>query len=170
MNPDGTLKFLPIKELESLRTDAIYNDSLVVTEKETEIKAGDGVSFELKFKIDLKATDAECMELDLRCGDGKKTVCKFDFRNCQLSVDRNHSDGWSEGMSKSVMSVKGKEELDVHIFSDQSSLEIFTDDYSNNHSNNVFAGNKQNQIRLRSLGGTVTIRDIESYGIKECMK
>lgn len=39
-----------------------------------------------------------------------------------------------------------EKKLDVHILSDQSSLEIFVDRYQNNHSNNIYAGNAQNQL------------------------
>lgn len=168
MAGDGTLRFLPIRELESLRTDGNSQDKLVLETEETEIKAGDGVSFELKFKIDLENTDADKMLLYLRCGEGKKTVCTFDFRHAELSVDRSNSDGWSVGTSHSVMYLAGKKELDVHIFSDQSSLEIFTDNYQNNHSNNIFAGNEQNGIKMCACGGKVTVTDIAAYGIEAC--
>lgn len=170
MADDGTLKFLPIKELETIRTDAGRQDKLILGEEETEVKAGDGISFEMKFKIDLENTKADALLLDLRCGEGKKTVCTFDFKHGELSVDRSSSDGWSVGISHSIMHLKGKKELDVHIFSDQSSLEIFTDDYRNNHSNNIFAGNEQNGIKMRARKGTVTVTDIETYGLEECNK
>lgn len=165
---DGTLRFLPIKELESIRTDEKRLEQLVLGEEETEVKAGDGVSFEIKFRIDLENTDADALLLYLRCGDQRKTVCTFDFRNAELSVDRNNSDGWSVGVSHSTMYLKGKKELDVHIFSDQSSVEIFTDDYKNNHSNNVFAGNEQNRIKMCTRGGNVRLTDIETYGLLAC--
>ena len=66
------------------------------------------------------------------------------------------------------MCLKGKKELDVHILSDQSSLEIFTDQYQNNHSNNIFATDAQNQIKIRAYGGNVVIKNMETYGLKEC--
>lgn len=168
MKEDGTLQFVPIKEIETIRTDAYTKDCLIIQEEETELKAGDGVSFEIKLKVDLQNTDADKLEIGLRCGDGRKTVCTFDFKNAQMTVDRNNADGWSEGVSRSVMYLAGKKELDIHILSDQSSVEIFTDDYQNNHSLNVFAGNEQNQVKLRSFGGKVTITDIETYGLSEC--
>ena len=65
---------------------------------------------------------------------------------------------------------KGKRELDIHIFSDQSSLEIFSNGYQNNHSNNVFAGNDQNRIFIRAQGGRAVIREYESYGLEECFR
>ena len=166
LREDGTLAFVPIKELEMLRIDMQKQEKLVLESGETKLKAGDGVSFELKFRIDLEHTDAEALLLYLRCDDSRKTVCTFDFKRGQMSVNRNDSDGWSEGISHSVMYLKGKKELDVHVFSDQSSLEIFTDGYSNNHSNNIFAGNDQTGISLCACNGRATLTGIEAYGLK----
>lgn len=165
---DSTLQFLPIKEIESLRQGGQFWDNLVVTEDELELKAGDGVTFELKMKIDLEKTDADKLEFTLRCGEGKKTVCMFDFKKAEMTVNRNNADGWSKGISRSVMYLNNKKDLDVHILSDQSSLEIFTSEYQNNHSNNIFAGNFQNQLKVRAYGGSVAIKDIETYGLKDC--
>ncbi len=81
-------------------------------------------------------------------------------------MDRNAADGWSKGVSRSVLYLQGKKELDVHILSDQSSLEIFTDQYQNNHSNNIFAKASQNQLRVRARGGNAVLRDIETYGLR----
>lgn len=167
---DGRLQFIPIRELEMLREDGQERMQLCLSEDEKqELTAGDGVSFELKFKIDLAETDAKQLELELRCGEGKKTVCSFDFRKGELRVDRSQADGWSNGVSRSLLFLKGKTELDVHIFSDQSSLEIFTDQYRNNHSMNIYAGNEQNQIFVRAAGGSAVIRNVEAYGLRRCM-
>ena len=140
------------------------------TYRMAELKAGDGISFEMKMKADLEQTDADRLEIDLRCGGEKKTICIFDFKHGIMKIDRNHSDGWSKGISYSTLFLKGKKELNIHIFSDQSSLEIFADNYQNNHANNVFAGDNQNQILIRAYGGDVLIRDYESYGMKECFR
>lgn len=170
MEENGTLQFFPIKELETLRENPEHRDRFTVTEEKMELKAGNGICYELKLKIDLEETNADVLEFDLRCGEGKKTVCRFDFRKAEMSVDRNAADGWSRGVSSSVMYLKGKKELDVHILSDQSSLEIFTDQYQNNHSNNIFAGNAQNRLMVRTYGGQALIREYESYGLKECFQ
>lgn len=164
---NDTLKFTPIKEIENIRHDALRIDDLTVFNDEIELSAGNGISYEVKFKIDLEKTDANLLELNLRVGDGKKTVCILDLAKSEMSVNRNNSDGWSEGISKSVLFLKDKKILDIHIFSDQSSLEIFTNNYKNNHSNNIFAGNKQNKLKLCAHGGKVVINDIETYGLKK---
>lgn len=163
---NGTLQFLPIAEVETMRENPQKRDMLVVTKTETELSAGDGVSFEIKFKIDIEKTDAGKMEIDFRCGEGKKTVCLFDFEKAEMSVDRNKADGWSKGISRSVINLIDKKELDVHVLSDQSSLEIFSDQYQNNHSNNIYAENQQKQVKIRAHGGNVVLKDIETYGLK----
>ncbi|MCD8217711.1 MAG: glycoside hydrolase family 32 protein [Clostridiales bacterium] len=168
LTEDGDLQFVPIREIETLRKNTSFVESMVVSGEEQELQAGDGVSFEMKMKINLERATAEQFRLQLRCGEGKKTVCLFDFKNAQMSVDRNEADGWSRGVSRSVMYLQGKKELDIHILSDQSSLEIFTDQYRNNHSVNVFAGDGQNQILVSAAGGTVILEDIEGYGLTEC--
>ena len=85
-------------------------------------------------------------------------------------MDRSNADGWSNGASRSILFLKGKKELDVHIYSDQSSVEIFTDRYQNNHANNIYAGNSQNKIQIRAVGGSAVLKDYRSYGMKECFR
>ncbi len=165
---DGTLQFVPLKELEELRRDGIREERIVVENEEKPLQAGDGVAFEMKMEIDLQESNAEKLELDLRCGEGKKTVCLLDLKKGQMSVDRNQSDGWSKGISRSLLFLKGKKSLDLHIFSDQSSIEIFSDQYQNNHSINIYAGDDQNQIKIKAYGGKVVIRKYESYQLKDC--
>ena len=167
MLSDGTLQFLPVREIRALRKDVWDRDELAVTEDGVALSAGDGICFELMMEIDLMETNAGRLELDLRCGNGRKTACVFDFENAELRVDRTNADGWSEGVSRSVMYLKGKKGLDVHVFSDQSSLEIFTDQYRNNHSNNVFAPSEQNLLSIRAYGGTAVIKDIMTCGLKD---
>ena len=83
-----------------------------------------------------------------------------------MSVDRNFGDEWSKGISRSILNLKEKNELDVHVFVDRSSVEIFADQYSNNHSNNVFASDEQNQIFMSAYGGKAVISGLETYGLK----
>ena len=106
MLPDHTLQFVPAAELEGQRTDGRKLERIVIGEEDQELTAGDGVSFEMKFIIDLEETKAEKVELDLRCGEGRKTRCVFDLKCGELSVDRSEADGWSTGTSRSVLFLK----------------------------------------------------------------
>ena len=169
--PDNTLQFVPIRELESIRTAGhVQNTFLLAEGAPYSVSAGDGVSCELKFQIDLEKTDAKAMEIWLRCDDDHKTVCRLDFANAELTVDRNHADDWSRGKTKSVLFLRDSKTLDVHIFLDQSSVEIFTTNYCNNHSLNVFADRKQNGIFFHACGGSVTISGLETYGLERTIR
>ena len=163
---DGRVQFTPIRELKELRIDAHKEAEISVTGERLPLTAGDGISCELRFDIDLDRTDAQSVELCLRSGEGKKTVCLIDLAKGELSVNRNHSDGWSRGVSRSLLFLKDRKLLDVHIFLDQSSIEIYTDNYTNNHSNNVYAGDEQNAITVRAEGGKAVLCNYESYGLR----
>lgn len=166
--PDHTLQFVPVEELKALRENQCRVDYMVIGEEAKTLTAGDGISFEMKLHIDLRETTADKLELHLRCGEGLQTVCTFDFKKAEMLVDRNNADGWSKGTSRSILFLKGKSDLDIHIFSDQSSLEIFADHYQNNHANNLFAGNAQNRLSIQAYGGEAVIKDFESYGMRNC--
>ena len=93
--PDGTLAFVPVEEMEKIRENKFTQREIQVTEKPQQLKAGDGISFEMKFTLDLEETDADRVELKLRCGKEKDPRCIFDLKNGELLVDRSCADGWS---------------------------------------------------------------------------
>ena len=168
MTKSGRLSFTPIRELKKYRkkTGKYVQDKLVICDSQQELKSDDGIAFELKFNINLRASNAQQLLVKLRCDEINQTVCIFDLKNGELKVNRNKADGWSKGISHSILFLKEKDVLDVHILSDQSSLELFTDNYQNNHSMNVFAGNEQNKIYFQAVEGSVVLENVEVYGIE----
>ena len=168
MTKSGRLSFVPIRELKKYRkkTGKYVQDKLVICDSQQELKSDDGIAFELKFNINLRVSNAQQLLVKLRCDEINQTVCIFDLKNGELKVNRNKADGWSKGISHSILFLKEKDVLDVHILSDQSSLELFTDNYQNNHSMNVFAGNEQNKIYFQAVEGSVVLENVEVYGIE----
>lgn len=166
LDKDGRLRLIPVRELQSIRDQKFSAEEIAVDDNFKELTAGDGILFEMQFEIDLCRSNADKLELKLRAGEGRETVCSFDFKRGELRVDRNNADGWSRGVSRSTMLYNGREVLDVHIFSDRSSLEIFTDEYRANHANNIYAGSAQNQIYIRAHGGNVILKNFKSYSLK----
>jgi beta-fructofuranosidase len=165
---DGRLSFVPVSELQSLRGDRRSVSELHVTQNQVvDIQAGDGVSFEMSLVIDLLRTRASSIELSLRKGEGKQTTCTVDLAHGLVLVDRNTADGWSQGISKSPLNVFGKHQLDVHMYSDQSSLEIFIDEFTNVHSLNIFAPSSQNRIEIKAIGGEAVLKHVLSFGMQE---
>ncbi len=165
--PDNTLQFLPVEELKSLRTEE--NVRYNVEDGPVDVSAGDGVAFECRLVLDLERTTAETVVLELR-SDGKfKSVVCLDLKHGQMTFDRNQGDGWSRGQTKSPLKLLDKKLLDIHFFSDQSSIEVFSSQYQTNHSCNVFASNDQNKNTVRAFGGRAYFTSIISYGLERAI-
>lgn len=167
---DNTLQFIPVEEFQLLRFDEKKFENIEIGNNKYEVTAGDGVAYEIKMEIDLKKTTAESFSLLLRCSEDKETVINFDLKKSELTFDRNNSDGWSKGISRSIIKHKNKDTLDIHIYSDQSSIEIFTCNYQIIHSCNVFAGNEQNKNYIVSKNGELSINSLITWGMKTSMK
>ena len=65
MCKDGTLAFVPVEEMEKIRENKFTQREIQITETPQQLKAGDGISFEMKFTLDLEETDADRVELKL---------------------------------------------------------------------------------------------------------
>jgi beta-fructofuranosidase len=167
--PDGRLQFVPVKELEQLRQDERLYADLQVDAEPFEFAAGDGPAFELDLEIDLRGTTAERFTLLLRCGAGRQTAINFDLRRSEMTFDRGQADGWSTGVTRSPLNLTDKETLNVRVFSDQSSIEVFVDDGRTVHSGNVFAGNEQNRNFIVAAGGRLQINRMQMWGIKRAI-
>ena len=120
----------------------------------------------MKFSINLVESNASRFEIRLRAHANKSLKYIFGLKKAELIVDRNEVDDWSKGVSKSVLFLKDKEKLDIHIYSDNSSVEIFTDNYTNNHSTNIYATKEQNRVYFDTLNGSIKIENLEIYTLK----
>lgn len=167
---DNTLMFVPVEEYNVLRSNEQELKDIAVSGSKYELKAGDGVAFELQMLIDLEKTTCSSFQLLLRCSESKQSVITFDLKTSEMTFDRNNSDGWSKGISRSPLILKNKEFLDIHVFADQSSIEIFTDNYQTVHSCNVFAGNDQNNNYISANDRVLAIKSFKSWGLSKDTK
>ena len=170
LDSDNTLKFVPIEELRSIRksAEAIHEKS-IIEKGEFLIPTANGNCFELKMTIDLANSTADSFELRLRSNDHLATIAKFDLRKQIMTVSRDNSDDWSQGTTKSNLLLKDKAILKIHLFADQSSIEIFTDEYKTNHSINVFAKEDQNKNYVSVAEGTLVINQLETWELTKTM-
>ena len=169
IDKNNILHFVPIKEIEKLRIDEHKLEKRILTKGKTKLISGDGISYEMKVEINLQKTTAQNFTFLLRCSDEYQTVVDINLKDSTIQIDRNNADGWSTGISRSSLKLKNKKILDIHILSDQSSLEIFTNNHQIVHSCNIFAGNDQNENYFVIPDGIVTIHKIETWGLKQSM-
>lgn len=169
LDEDNRLKFLPINELESIRLRECTLEKEIIEQEELLIPTTDGNSFEMMLTIDLTKTTATQFSLKLRCNEELATIATFDLAKQMLYVNRDHSDNWSNGTSKSTLLLQEKERLVIHLFSDQSSIELFTDNYKTNHSLNVFAGSDQNKNFLSVDKGQLVVEELVTWDLAKTM-
>ena len=107
--------------------------------------------------------------MELRSSEEKKTLVVFDFEKAEIRFDRSQADGWSKGIAKSPLNLLGKDYLDIHIFSDQSSVEMFSNHYQNNISCNIFAPETACGNYITAQGGELSIEIMETWDLEGVM-
>lgn len=155
------LKFSPIEELKTLRTDAMeYSQKTISKDNDLYIKVGDGISYELIIDIDLSKTTASAIEVDL-----KNSVIECDLNKGEIEFIRDRDDFIRESRRCTLKSA-GKDKLKLHIFSDTCSIEVFTDDGQTVMSNNISPVDNAEDILIRSKSGSTYITSINTWGLK----
>lgn len=168
--PDSTLQFLPIEELAGLRKDPSVRYAVEVQDKPVDIGGGDGIAYDTSLILDLQKTTATTVTLELRSDGRSRSLITLDLQNGEMTFNRNESDGWSRGCSRSPLPLKGKQLLDIRILCDQSSIEVFSNQYQTNHSCNVFAAPGQNRNTVSAAGGSAVFSCICSYGLEQAIE
>ncbi|MGL4652059.1 glycoside hydrolase family 32 protein [Cetobacterium sp.] len=120
----------PHPNLKKLRKDEITLENITVNEI---LNLSDfnisGDCYELI--IDLKNLNTD-FKIDLRIGENEKTTFSYDYKNKKATLDRNISGAGYDGSRSCSLEVLEK----IHIFMDNSSVEIFLND-----GEEVFTGN-----------------------------
>ena len=169
---DNLLTFKPIEEIDKLRTQPKLYEDLTIRSGECKgIIAGDGISFEVILDINLRLTNCLAINIKLRKSADKETLITLDLITCQIIFNRNNADGLSHGVCRSVLRDVGKDKLQVRIYSDTSSLEIYTDGnskigYKTVLSGNIYPDDNCNKLIIESLGGDASIDKIQTFEIQ----
>jgi len=170
LGEDHTLQFKPIKELKNIRQGKCSINDLIVGSSQMEIPAENCITFELQMDIDLSESTADSFTLILRSDGVNQTMITFDLEKQMMSLDRNTADGWSQGKTKSPLLLADRNVMMIHAYIDQSSIEVFADDYKTSHSCNVFATDEQNHNYMIASGGEVKISHIETWAMKKVIE
>lgn len=180
MTDSGELRFVPINELKSLRKRNWHIDAFVLKSEEEKkiVNAADGIHVEILLKINLEQSTAEKMILRFRKtperifkeagmtepGENHVTSLILDFEQKELYLDLQKSDGKKKGRCSADIRREEKY-LDVRIFLDSCSAEVFADDYRIAMSANIFADEKDNEISISSMGGSTLVEQFDVWEI-----
>lgn len=159
LSEDATLRMNPVKELETLRgkqfpwpVSELCNQTLVVTEHAS--------ALEVLLTWDLSHSDAECY--GLRLGDGASLY--VDNQAGRLVLARDYPQ-WQLTGSRSVPLPAG-EQLQLRIFIDSSSLEVFVNDGEFALSSRIYPDPHQRELSLFSQNGHARVRQACAWEMK----
>ena len=64
----------------------------------------------------------------------------------------------------------GKDALDIHIYSDRSNIELFSNGYQNNISCNVFTPYEDGENSVFAEGGDAVIQQIQTWDLERVIR
>ena len=111
---------VPVKELESLRTESVTHKNLKISEP-TKLEGVEGTTGELLVEVNLaKSND---FSISVRAGEDERTVMTYDKATSTFTLDRTES---GEGpKDKREVQLPYATTLKIRAFIDRSSLEVF---------------------------------------------
>jgi len=166
LTEDKGLQFMPISELESLRTGhEEYPAFILEAEERKEIYAGDGIHCELVLTIDVAASTAEQMFLDVRQGKDERVRITLSFKDREVLFERMDSNGQADILKRQVFPDFGSDSLTLHLYLDTCCVELFALDYKLSFSGNIYFSEKSNYLFLESKCGNTKFNCIHTYGL-----
>lgn len=155
----------PIEEFQSIRYDYFEKNNFTVD------SSGQALEFDpirnvYEIKISFKVeNENQVFGLNLAEGAGQKFVVRYDAKTSNITIDRmatpfSFAAKWA---TKTPVYLSGDSILDLHIFVDQSSVEIHAEGYKTNITSLAFTNASAHNISLFSENGSVEVLNVEAW-------
>ena len=159
----------PVKEMESLRGKATTLSNVTVDGDKS--LSSLGVSGDrLEVIVTLEIGDADSCGLKFRVGDSEETVVAYDATSGELFVDRTKSGetdfhpAFAGKHNAPLKPVNGQ--IELHIFVDASSIEVFADDGKAVLTERIFPDPKSVDVSFFSEAGKATIKELKAWNLQ----
>ncbi|RBW70790.1 glycoside hydrolase family 32 protein [Bacillus taeanensis] len=164
------VKQKPVSELSELRSDYKKLEAFEVEETTTIHELQEQVS-ETIIDFNINETTASEFGIQLRCSeDGKeKTEILLDLTNKEIVMDREHSGCGEKGISKAPLVVKDGS-VNLRIFMDTTSVEVFVNDGEQVITNRIFPDVNSNKFNIFAKDGKLSVNSMESWKLGSVWK
>lgn len=160
----------PVTAYAQLRSDAVIDLTNVdVTEDNDLLKSFKGDSYEIVAQLK-PGKQTTRTGFKVRTGNGQETVISYDIAAKKLSIDRTKSgtilnDKFREIDAQSVTKENADGSIDLHIFVDRASVEVFMNNYTTAGANQIFPTPTSLGAEVFSEGD-ITKADIKIFPLK----
>lgn len=166
LTEQGAITLQPIKELASLRNEQATLSALHLVKEQQDLSLS-SLQCELVVNIDLTNTTAERAGLKLAASkEGQQGVWLYvDNQANRLVLDRTLA---GEGVSgyRSVPLPAGNK-LQLHIFVDHSSIEVFANEGEYSFSSRIYPTNSERTIHLFAENGDLVVDNIQYWSLQK---
>ncbi len=161
----------PINEYKTLRDEEnkVELNDVTINETNNPLNNFSGDSYEIVANL---KPDSTCSEVGfkVRTGYDQETVIKYNLENKQLTIDRLKSgvivvEGERLNVCSQNVELNADGSIDLHIYVDRSSVEVFTNDYIVAGAMQIFASPVCKGLSIYSIDGNAT-GDITIYPMK----
>jgi levanase len=170
------LRSTPVPQLKALRKPApVHISAARLLQGTTTLRARGASGDTLEIKSRFRARDAEKFGLNVRVGNGEKTVIGYDVFRKGVYLDRTRSgrvDFSTTFPSTEFAPVKPDANGDIrlHIYVDRSSVEVFANDGRVAITDQVFPQPDSDNIQLFSTGGRAQLKELTIWQLKSAWR
>ena len=159
---DGKIFSTPVKELELLREKKFSHENLSLT-KPTKLDGVRGDVGELLATIDL--TRSKNFSIELRSSGSEKTVLSYDKATGIIKLNRDKSGKILSGERE--VKISPADEMNLQIFIDRSSLEIFVNDGEAVFSTRLYPKENSQDIVFVPRQGALSLKQVTFFSLHE---
>jgi fructan beta-fructosidase len=158
----------PINEISKLRNVQLLKNNFTVSGTQSFGFSPEWNVYELKVKFRVRNKDQN-FGINLAEANGQKIVVSYNASTSNLSVSRPVTHFTFNGFSresKAPVTLAADSILDLHIFLDQSSIEVFANHYKTTISSLAFTNVNETAVSLFSNAGSVEVVELSAWDLK----
>ena len=160
----------PVPELAAYRRRLLEATDVAVVGDRDPLRDIRGVSLELELVIELGATTASGLVLDVRAGHDEYTRVAIDLAEMSVSVDRqragDHLFHREYGGPRLASAARDGDTLDIRLLVDTTSVEVFAADGLVTITEQIFPHPDSDGVRLTAVDGEVVLARLAAFTIE----
>lgn len=165
---NGKLIQRPFREIEKLKENSVELGLMEIKEGHVKIPEFSGESTNIKVMLKNKGAKEFGIYLKASSDFEEKTILKVNAQTNKIELDRNNSGLWGRGVRRAQLKSTDLVELDIYL--DQSSVEVFVNGGEETFTARVFPSREGRFFGVFSKGGSVEIVKAEKSDMREAVE